>query len=221
MLPTYCVKWLPVFCVIATVLFACAVEQPMMGTVFDGRDKAFDFELSNQYGQKVSLADFRGQIVVLTFVYTSCSDTCPIVTSHLKKLYYMLGEQVEGVVFLAVSVDPKRDTVERAYEYSEQWDMLDKWNLLVGDSETLKSIWKEYYIDPVLSQNNNALLSGKKPSNTRNDVVSGLQQKVIAKYDILHSTPVYLIDDQGVLRVLFTLPFDPESVSNDIRLMLD
>lgn len=221
MLPTCCVKWLPVFCVIATVLFSCAVEQPMMGTVFDGRDKAFDFELSNQYGQKVSLADFRGQIVVLTFVYTSCSDTCPIVTSHLKKLYDMLGEQVEGVVFLAVSVDPKRDTVERAYEYSEQWDMLDKWNLLVGDSETLKSIWKEYYIDPVLSQNNNALLSGKKLSNTRNDVVSGLQQKVIAKYDILHSTPVYLIDDQGVLRVLFTLPFDPESVSNDIRLMLD
>ena len=221
MLPTCCVKWLPVFCVIATVLFSCAVEQPMMGTVFDGRDKAFDFELSNQYGQKVSLADFRGQIVVLTFVYTSCSDTCPIVTSHLNKLYYMLGEQVEGVVFLAVSVDPKRDTVERAYEYSEQWDMLDKWNLLVGDSETLKSIWKEYYIDPVLSQNNNALLSGKKPSNTRNDVVSGLQQKVIAKYDILHSTPVYLIDDHGVLRVLFTLPFDPESVSNDIRLMLD
>ncbi len=221
MLPTCCVKWLPVFCVIVTVLFSCAVEQPMMGTVFDGRDKAFDFELSNQYGQKVSLADFRGQIVVLTFVYTSCFDTCPIVTSHLKKLYDILGEQVEGVVFLAVSVDPKRDTVERAYEYSEQWDMLDKWNLLVGDSETLKSIWKEYYIDPVLSQNNNALLSDKKLSDTRNDVVSVLQQKVMAKYDILHSTPVYLIDDQGVLRVLFTLPFNPESVSNDIRLMLD
>ena len=87
----------------------------MMGTVFDGRDKAFDFELSNQYGQKVSLADFRGQIVVLTFVYTSCSDTCPIVTSHLKKLYDMLGEQVECVVFLAVSGDPKRDALLKMF----------------------------------------------------------------------------------------------------------
>ncbi len=50
--------------------------------------------------------------------------------------------------FVAISVDPERDTVERVHEYTESWGMLDKWSFLVGAEETLRPIWKGYYLDP-------------------------------------------------------------------------
>ena len=48
----------------------------------------------------------------------------------------------------------------------------------------------------------------------------GLRRDVDARYTVSHSAPVYLIDRDGRMRVLFTSPLDPQNIVHDIRLLL-
>ena len=69
-----------------------------------------DFTLTDQSGQKVSMADQRGKLVLLTFLYTNCPDVCPLITQNLNQALQMLGAKRDDVRVLAVSVDPEGDT---------------------------------------------------------------------------------------------------------------
>ena len=204
-------------------LSACAKTAPMLGTVLTSSDPAPSFRLSNQFGQPVKLADYRGKVVVLTFLYTYCPDICPIVTSHLRETYRMLGDDSRQVAFVAISVDPERDTVQRAHDYSEEWGMLEKWAYLVGDAEQLSSLWRAYYIGPAVDER---VRNDQREAAAHSDVphpasVEELGQNIAARYTVTHSAPVYLIDREGRMRVLFTLPFDPSALAHDVRLLLN
>ena len=86
-------------------------------------------------GSEVSLSERRGDVVVLTFLYTYCPDICPVVAGHLADLRDELSGEpglMDRVSILVVSVDPERDTVDRAREYSDWYGMLDGWSYLVG-----------------------------------------------------------------------------------------
>src|SRR5215208_2688366 len=74
--------------------------------------------LTRQDGAPLSLIDLRGKVVLLTFIYTSCTDTCPLLTGKLASLQERLGPDFGSHVhFLSITVDPERDTpdVLRAY----------------------------------------------------------------------------------------------------------
>lgn len=77
-----------------------------------------DFMLSRE-GQSFSLADYRGQVVLLYFGYTSCPDVCPTSMAVMRKVLRQLDpaelERVQGVF---VSVDPERDSPERLADYA-------------------------------------------------------------------------------------------------------
>lgn len=75
-----------------------------VGTDLDGTP-APDFHLVDQTGQPVALSDLRGRVVVLTFLYTRCPDTCPLIVSKLGQVHDQLGEQAQGVAFVAVTVE--------------------------------------------------------------------------------------------------------------------
>ena len=207
---------------LALAASACLSTDPMMGTVLKSSDPAPSFELRDQFNRPVTLADHRGDVVLLTFLYTYCPDICPIVTSHLREIDRKLGDDASQVALVAVSVDPRRDTVERAHAYSEEWGMLDRWAFLVGDDEELAPIWKAYYLSP--SIDDHAGSDGgeitEQVESAQRGSVGGLHNETANKYTVTHSAPVYLIDRQGLMRVLFTLPFDPDAVVHDIRLLL-
>ena len=207
---------------LAVSLSACSGTEPMLGTVLDPAGPAPLFELRDQFGQPVALADFKGKVVVLTFLYTYCDDICPIVTSHLQRTYESLRADASEVAFVAISVDPSRDTVERAHAYSQEWGMLDRWAFLVGDEEQLSPIWKAYYIDPTVDDRplGGASATGQG-SGAKHGSVDALRQEMAARYQVTHSAPVYLIDREGLMRVLFTLPLDPDELVHDIALLLD
>lgn len=57
---------------------------------------------------------------MLTFLYTSCPDICPLITSKLRESYQLINGVASRVAFLAVTVDPERDTVQQVYEYSQK-----------------------------------------------------------------------------------------------------
>src|SRR5437867_10049200 len=76
------------------------------------------FTLLAQDERRLSLADLRGKVVVLTFIYTTCADTCPLLTAKLAGLQGRLGADFGArVVFASVTIDPERDTpaVLKAY----------------------------------------------------------------------------------------------------------
>ena len=133
-------------------------------------------------------------------------------TAHLRDAHGLLGEDAGGVAIVAVSVDPRRDTAERALEYSTRWQMEDKWAFLVGAEEDLAPIWASYYIA--------ASADTGAEEHTQPSDLGPTAREGVDGYLVSHSAPIYLIDRNGRMRVLFTLPFEPESLVHDIRLLL-
>ena len=107
-----------------------------------------DFSLHDQHGRPVSLDTYDGDVTVVTFLYTYCPDVCPAVTSHLRDVQGSLGEDASRVDFVAISVDPERDTVERAREYLDAWSLDQRWAFLVGTEDELSGVWSSYFVDP-------------------------------------------------------------------------
>ena len=200
---------------------ACSRTDPMLGTVLSSSDQAPAFELQDQHGRQVALADFEGRVVVLTFLYTYCPDICPAITAQLKQTHEILGEDAGRVALVAISVDPDRDTVERAYSYSDSWGMLTKWSFLVGDEEQLSPIWRAYYIDPTIDDVSHSRASDETAHASLEGAVKTLGEGITAEYEVSHPAALYLIDREGIMRVLFTSPLDPNSIVHDIRLLLD
>ena len=202
---------------------ACSGADSMLGTVLSSSNPTSDFELQDQHGRQVSLADYEGRVVALTFLYTYCPDICPAVTANLKQAHEMLGDDVDGVAFVAISVDPERDTVERAYAYSDNWGMVSKWSFLVGDEEQLSPIWRAYYIDPTKDDVSHSKASDES-AHAQGSPRGGVKTSgggIAAEYEVAHAAALYLIDREGIMRVLFTPPLDPISIVHDIRLLLD
>lgn len=76
------------------------------------------FTLNNAQGKKVSLADFRGQLVLLYFGYTSCPDVCPTDLLAIAQAMKSLGKASEQVQPLFITLDPTRDTPQVLRSYA-------------------------------------------------------------------------------------------------------
>jgi protein SCO1/2 len=105
-----------------------------------------DFSLHDQDGRAVSLRDYRGQVVVLTFLFTTCRDTCPLTATQIRGALDDLGRDVPA---LAVSVDPANDTPERARRFLfERGLAKNRMRFLLGSRAELEPVWKAYGIRP-------------------------------------------------------------------------
>ena len=97
------------------------------------------FELVNQDSVRVMFPeDFRGQYVVMGFVYTNCPDICPLITQNLIKIQKDLGYP-SNVQFLGVSFDPLRDTPEILHRYKEVFKVDENVNFLTGEPKMVQS----------------------------------------------------------------------------------
>jgi protein SCO1/2 len=110
-----------------------------------------DFTLTDQSGQKVSMADQRGKLVLLTFLYTNCPDVCPLITQNLNQALEMLGAKRDDVRVLAVSVDPEGDTPKAVDAYAKAHHLLPEFHYLIGTREELTDVWKKYDVAAVAS----------------------------------------------------------------------
>lgn len=110
-----------------------------------------DFTLTDQSGQKVSMADQRGKLVLVTFLYTNCPDVCPLITQNLNQALQMLGPERDDVRVLAVSVDPDGDTPEAVDKYAKAHHLLPEFHYLIGSREELTAVWKDYDVAAVAS----------------------------------------------------------------------
>ena len=105
-----------------------------------------DFRLRDQDGRTVTLRQFRGRVVVLTFMYTMCRDTCPLTATQIRGALDDLGHDVPA---LAVSVDPVNDTPDRAKRFLLQRGLAhDRMRFLLGSRAQLQPLWRFYGVQP-------------------------------------------------------------------------
>lgn len=205
------------------LLLACATPaspDSFEGTVLTANAPATGFRLTDQFGESVALSDFKGKVALLTFLYTDCPDVCPIAANHLRQASRLLSEDGADIAIVVVSVDPDGDSVDAARAYSERWGMTERWAYLVGSEEALRPIWAAYYIDPYLHGPGRKGASTESASSLPQTASGGGVGALAAQTGrIIHSAPIYLIDADGIMRVVFTMPFETEDLVNDVRLL--
>ena len=103
------------------------------------------FSLKDQDGKVATLDQYRGQPVILTFMYSTCKDTCPLTAQQIKGALDDVGQSVPT---LAISVDPANDTPLNARRFVNQQGLTKRMRFLLGDQAQLAPIWKAYGIRP-------------------------------------------------------------------------
>ncbi len=102
-----------------------------------------EFELRDQDGRLATLREYRGQVVVVTFLYTTCEDTCPLTAQQIRGALDELGHDVPVLV---VAVDPPRDTAPRARRFLAEQRVTGRIRFLVGPADGLRRQWRAYGI---------------------------------------------------------------------------
>jgi protein SCO1/2 len=154
-----------------------------------------DFTLTNQDGQSLSFARLHGKVAVATFIYASCTDTCPLLTAKMAGIQKRLGSDFGSrVYFISVTVDPERDTPEVLGRYARAHGAnLDGWAFLTGSPAQIREVSRSY----------------------------GIYVKKQERGDVDHTFLTSIIDQGGTLRVQYLgVRFDPEEMLRDIRSLL-
>ena len=107
--------------------------------------KFADVALVDQNGKSVRLEKdlISNKIVVMSFIYTSCTTVCPVVSSIMGKVQKQLGARVGGEVQLvSISVDPQRDDAKRLNDYARNFQRGPGWSWLTGSSQSINETLK-------------------------------------------------------------------------------
>ena len=156
-------------------------SQDYAGTSLDR--PASDFRLTDQNGIVGALSDFRGQVVVLTFMDSECKEVCPLTAAQLRQAYSALGDEAAAAVFIGINVNVEANGVADVKEATEKWqlDEIPTWHFLTGSADELEPVWKAYGV---------AVLPASEGG------------------EIAHTPGVYLIDQKGRLRWYISTPYD-------------
>jgi protein SCO1 len=165
-------------------------ESGFDGAPFPKGVRAPDFTLSDQYGRSVSLGEYRGRVVVLTFLYSTCGATCVLIAQQIRgALDEMREAHARLPAVLIVSADPAADTAASVTRFLARASLTGRVRYLTGTAARLRAVWRAY---------------GVKPAS-----VGG------SEFD--EYAPVLLIDPAGEKRVLFeSEELTPEGLSHDV-----
>jgi len=153
------------------------------------------FTLTSQDGKQVALVDLRGKVVAVTFIFTLCSATCPVLTPMMSLVQDRLGSDFgTNIAFVYVTIDPERDTPEMLKLYAQMYGAdVAGWSFLTGEVAIIQDLTRRY----------------------------GVFVSKAAGGDIEHSFLTSVIDRHGIIRVQYLgVRFDPEEFRRDILSLL-
>ena len=139
------------FAVVAAGAFALSRDDAQPGRAgFQGAIRPpgippSDFRLTDEEGSTATLADVRGHVAIVTFLYTTCEDTCPLTAQQIRGALDRLGHDVP---VLAFAVDPPRDTPARARRFLAEQKLTGRMRFLTGTRAALGRQWRAYGIRP-------------------------------------------------------------------------
>ncbi len=153
------------------------------------------FTLTKETGERLALADLRGKVLLVTFIYATCTDTCPLLTSKMADLQRRLGRDFgTRVRFVSITVDPEVDTPEvlRAYAKAHGANP-EGWSFLTGAPSEISDVVARY----------------------------GAFAKKTGSGSVDHLFLTSLIDRAGMLRVQYLgVRFDPGEMHKDLLRLL-
>ena len=154
------------------------------------------FTLTSQDGKPVALADLRGKVVAVTFIYTACPDICPMLTQKMVDVQGELGAEFGAkIAFVSISLDPGHDTPAVLKDYAQFWGAkLDGWSFLTGSLEAVHDVTRRY-----------GVFFSKKEDGS-----------------VEHSQLTSLVDAEGQMRVQYLgARFDTEEFRRDLMSLVD
>jgi cytochrome oxidase Cu insertion factor (SCO1/SenC/PrrC family) len=159
---------------------------------------ASNFTVPDQSRQPISLTQFRGRVVLLTFTSSVCKQQCPLVGRALAVAERKLAALSRRTVLLNISVEPETDTRNAVYRFAREvgWSAYN-WHYLWTARPKMKPIWRAYYVYV------------QTPPKTHK-----------ASLDVQHLAALALIDQAGRIRGYFSYPFVPAQIARGVRDLL-
>jgi protein SCO1 len=154
-----------------------------------------EFVLTSQDGAPITLADFRGKVVAVTFILTMCTATCPVLTPMMSFVQDQLGNDFgTKIAFVSITVDPERDTPDVLKQYAQAFGAdFAGWSFLTGSPEAIREVTHRY----------------------------GVYASKTAEGDVEHTFLTSIVDSRGILRVQYLgVRFDPEEFRRDLLSLL-
>jgi protein SCO1/2 len=161
--------------------------------------KAPDFSLSTHSGDKLSSADLKGKILLVSFIFTTCNGTCPATTHRMTQIQEELKTRGllkdDRVRLLSISLDPVRDTPEVLRGYMKLYDADPAhWTFLTGPPEKVTEVIKAW----------------------------GMWARPAANGQLDHPSRIFLVDPRYRIREIYNLNFlKPKWVAQDVELLLN
>ncbi len=184
--PSYVLRTVAALGAVAVVLVGMAPmaetainpnADPILSEALDGTPNLLDtpappFNLIDQRGNEVSLANLRGQVVVLAFLDPVCTSDCPLIAQELRQADQRLASKVHDVDFVAIVANPIYRSVSftNVFDRQEYLNHLANWYYLTGSVSQLERVWNSY-----------GVLVGTEPAGAM----------------IAHSDLAFVIDAQG------------------------
>jgi protein SCO1/2 len=108
-----------------------------------------DFKLTDQDGRPFQFAGTRGQLLVVTFVFTTCPDVCPLFTANFASIQRALDQKkIKDYHLLTITTDPERDTTAVLKDYAGRFKANFKhWSFLTGTRAELSEVWKIFGVN--------------------------------------------------------------------------
>jgi protein SCO1 len=153
------------------------------------------FVLDAATGGRVSLADLRGKVLMITFIFTTCTATCPMLTAKMVHIQRQLGAEFgTRVNFASITVDPLNDTPGRLREYAVAHSAnAAGWHFLTGSPSEISDVLNRY----------------------------GAYAKKSERGELEHLFLTSLVDRKGMLRIQYLgTRFDPAEMQADLRKLL-
>ena len=116
-----------------------------LGTPLGGKPLP-DVRLENQFGQPMSLRQFRGKVLLIGFVDSECTTVCPLTTLAMLEAKQLLGAAGDHVQLLGIDANPDAITVSDVLGYSRAHNMVNRWDFLTGSLPQLEASWKAFSI---------------------------------------------------------------------------
>jgi len=180
--------------ILTAALFAAHAAPALKAGVFEPPRQAPEFTLRGSDGNDVSLARYRGKLVLLSFGFTHCAAVCPTTLATLARARAALGPQAGAVQVVFVTVDPERDSPAQLKTYLAAFDPS-----FVGGAakpEVLAAMLKNY-----------GVVANKVPMSA-------------GSYAVDHTSSIFLIDRDGKLRAMVPYGRAAGDFVHDIKLLL-
>ncbi len=176
-------------------LTGCDQTPPFVGIDITGADYATGFDLLDHNGQRRTLKDFEGKVVVVFFGFTQCPDVCPTSLGEMAQAKALLGEQGERLQGLFISVDPERDTPEIMREYMANFDP--GFLALHAPLDQLPDVAKSFKI-----------------------YYKKVDGQTATSYTMDHSAGSYVYDTRGRIRLYHRYGSGAEALASDVKRLL-